>query len=317
MTTIPLIQSKKLDYDEILLTTVKAFYNNRKCGGALSDEFPPFCFDLKRSFTELAKLGTKDRCIYDRPTIGFAYAFRWHRIRFNQWIKCVDDFLNTLGKSRDLKDQTICVYDIGAGTGAVMLAWAIVLWARDQLKQPTPKVQYYNFDDSAFMIEFNKLLWIEFTKMFYCKVDAFWPHTTEQIKDSSCECTRVMCLSYFFDIDDKNDLAKEESNMAEIKNAFKPDWMLTINSHGKHRNIASKIFIPVAPTPCDVDYVLDDLDHRDDKVQRFLNTIINNCGLGGDVDNLKIKTYRTEFRDWTKTNDNNSSNIPQLIISKK
>lgn len=235
------IIAQQTNLEQIIVDVAQQYYTDRTNNGALADEFPDFCYDLQQSCNELDRLGQGQNCRYDRPTIGFAYSLRFHLKRFNQWIRFINVTINNW-IANDQLPECINVFDVGAGTGSVAWAWNIVLWARAQCNLQSPRVNVYNIDNAAFMIEYNKLLWNDYiaSPIGNSLNDVHWTHSIneELIQASQNNCYNILQLSYYFDHTDltnPTNIAHAQDNVTNLQRVLNIQKVFSLNSASKRR----------------------------------------------------------------------------------
>jgi hypothetical protein len=193
-----------------------------------------FTYCTKESSQELWLLKDgKDLC-YDRPTIGFSYSLWYHPKRINTFLRYFTDLIYD-----SHKEESIELFDLGAGTGAVLWAVGLIIQGLKELKLPCPKIRVVNIDTSAFMISYNyHFLWKNFSEEF--------PEVKEISRDSDYKinswtnvnnenCTNIwLCASYLFD---HSDNALEIANdFRYIIENYKPNKVILLSSVHKRKH---------------------------------------------------------------------------------
>ena len=149
------IEGQKDSLDSILAKASHKYYiDNKHFDNLIFDinETNKECFDLSRS---------KDLC-YDRPTIGFTYSLWYHGRRVNTFLKY---FASIIYKARN--EESITIFDLGAGTGAVQWAAGVVFSGMNILNIKTPLLKIVNVDTSPFMLDYNRTyLWPKFREKY-------------------------------------------------------------------------------------------------------------------------------------------------------
>ena len=148
-------QQPKLE--SILLASAEEYYNIYSTNNLF-----PFSFDAKKTGEELRLLGRGEDLCYDRPTIGFNYSLWFHAKRVNT---CLYYFTDLIYESK--YEDNINIFDLGAGTGAVLWAVGLVVSGLKNFKLPCPKIRVVNVDTSPFMLNYNvSYLWKFFIKEY-------------------------------------------------------------------------------------------------------------------------------------------------------
>ena len=214
-------QQPKLE--AILLNSAEEYYKKHSSNSTFA-----FDFDAKKTGEEMWLLSKGGDLCYDRPTIGFNYSLWYHPKRINTFLRYFTDLIY------DARNEvTIEIFDLGAGTGAVLWAVGLVVSGLKTLKMPCPKIRVINVDTSAFMIIYNyHYLWKNFVKEF--------PHA-EQISNQGdyrinswsnleeSKCTNIwICASYLFDHSENSTSIEEE--FKEIVKKYKPNKILLLSA---------------------------------------------------------------------------------------
>jgi DNA helicase II / ATP-dependent DNA helicase PcrA len=212
-------QQPKLE--SILLKTSEEYYNN------YSNQ-RTFSYDAKKTGEEMWQLGRGGDLCYDRPTIGFNYTLWYHPKRINTFLRYFTDLIY---ESRT--EKSIEVFDLGAGTGAVLWAVGLIVTGLKQLNMPCPNIRVINVDTSAFMLFYNyNYLWKNFVNEF--------PQASEISKqedysliswstlDETFSTNIWLCASYLFDHSDNLQVIAQD--FKEIVTKYKPDKVLLLSA---------------------------------------------------------------------------------------
>ncbi|TAF77369.1 MAG: DNA helicase UvrD [Bacteroidetes bacterium] len=212
-------QQPKLE--TILLTSAEEYYNNYSTKRT-------FAFDAKKTGQELWLLGGGEDLCYDRPTIGFNYSLWYHPKRINTFLRYFTDLIYD---SRN--EPNIEIFDLGAGTGAVLWAVGLVVQGLKTLGLPCPKIRVVNIDTSAFMVIYNfNYLWKNFVSEF--------PEAAEISKQSDyrlnswsnldeANCSNIwLCASYLFDHSENSESIAQE--FKSIVEKYKPNKVLLLSA---------------------------------------------------------------------------------------
>ncbi len=212
-------QQPKLE--TILLKAAEEYYHNYSTKQT-------FEFDAKKTGEELWLLRRGEDLCYDRPTIGFNYSLWYHPKRINTFLRYFTDLIYD---SRN--EPNIEIFDLGAGTGAVLWAVGLVVQGLKTLRLPCPKIRVVNIDTSAFMITYNfNYLWKNFVSEF--------PETEEISKESDyrlnswsnldeANCSNIwLCASYLFDHSENSASIAQE--FKAIVEKYKPNKVLLLSA---------------------------------------------------------------------------------------
>lgn len=138
------LSKQKEKLDRVITNAAKRFY-------AVRYTTSTFSYDVGSCTKEMwALAGSSDLC-YDRPSIGFCYSLWYHGNRVSSLLGI---FEAAMLNGSD--EQPIHIYDLGAGTGAVQWAEALIYSAMRELGIPTVPIRIINVDSSPFMIEYNQ-----------------------------------------------------------------------------------------------------------------------------------------------------------------
>jgi len=217
-------QQPKLE--SILLASAEEYYNNH------SDK-RTFPFDTRKTGEEMWVLSRGGDLCYDRPTIGFNYSLWYHPKRINTFLRYFTDLIYDART-----DSTIEIFDLGAGTGAVLWAVGLVVSGLKHLQMPCPKIRVANVDTSAFMLIYNyNYLWKNFLTEFphaaeISKQDDYRLNSWSNLDEARCTNTWI-CASYLFDHSENS-----ESIAAEFKGIvtrYKPNRVLLLSALPKRQ----------------------------------------------------------------------------------
>jgi len=113
-------------------------------------------FEWQASLDELLKLSSSTDAYYDRPTIGPAYALWYHARRVNPLVSQLERIVRLADERRH---PQVDVVDLGAGTGAVAWAAALVAGAVVELGHEPPQVVVHEVESSPLMTATADSLW--------------------------------------------------------------------------------------------------------------------------------------------------------------
>ncbi|WPV67121.1 UvrD-helicase domain-containing protein [Chitinophaga sp. LS1] len=193
-----------------------------------------FSYCTKQSCQELWLLNDgKDLC-YDRPTIGFSYSLWYHPKRINTFLEYFTDLIYA-----SLKEGSIEIFDLGAGTGAVQWAVGLIIQGLKELRLQCPKIRVINVDTSAFMISYNyHFLWKYFVQEYPAAQDIskncdYQLNSWTNI-DSGNYTNIWICASYLFDhSDNANEIVSEFKLIIEN---YKPNKVILLSSYHKRKH---------------------------------------------------------------------------------
>ena len=113
-------------------------------------------FEWQASLDELLKLSSSTDAYYDRPTIGPAYALWYHARRVNPLVSQLERIVR-LADERN--HRQVDVVDLGAGTGAVAWAAALVAGSDVELGHEPPRIVVHEVESSPLMTATADSLW--------------------------------------------------------------------------------------------------------------------------------------------------------------
>ena len=218
------IQSSKKTLDSCIRDAARDYYKNHK-------DAPNFLFDVRESTKECFNLSSgKDLC-YDRPSIGFTYSLWYQGRRINSFLKYLAE---SIYEARN--EQIITIYDLGAGTGAIQLACAIIIAAFKENNIESPKLKIINIDTSPFMLDYNRqYLWPALINHIPIVKETIIPsyHVNSWSADSDdfLETNSWITASYLFDhTENSNNLKNDFKKLIE---KIKPSKILLTSSYNK------------------------------------------------------------------------------------
>jgi hypothetical protein len=113
-------------------------------------------FEWQASLGELLKLSGSTDAYYDRPTIGPAYALWYHARRVNPLVSQLERIIRLADRRRH---RQVDVVDLGAGTGALAWAAALVAGAIVELGGEPPNIVVHEVESSPLMTDTADSLW--------------------------------------------------------------------------------------------------------------------------------------------------------------
>lgn len=220
-TLVNWLREQQPKLETILLNSAEEYYNNYS-------NKRTFAFDAKKTGEEMWLLSRGGDLCYDRPTIGFNYSLWYHPKRINTFLRYFTDLLYDARN-----ENTIEIFDLGAGTGAVLWAVGLVVSGLKTLQMPCPKIRVVNVDTSAFMLFYNyNYLWKNFVSEFplaeeISKQDDYKLNSWSNLDEANC-LNIWLCASYLFDHSENATSIAEE--FKEIVNRYKPNKVLLLSA---------------------------------------------------------------------------------------
>ena len=212
-------QQPKLE--TILLTSAEEYYNSYS-------NKRTFAFDAKKTGEEMWLLSRGGDLYDDRPTIGFNYSLWYHPKRINTFLRYFTDLIYDARNENKIE-----IFDLGAGTGAVLWAVGLVVSGLKELRMPCPNIRVVNVDTSAFMLFYNyNYLWKNFVSEFplaeeISKQDDYRLNAWSNLDEANC--TNIwLCASYLFDHSENSDSIAEEFKTIVTK--YKPNKVLLLSA---------------------------------------------------------------------------------------
>jgi DNA helicase II / ATP-dependent DNA helicase PcrA len=204
--------------DEIIALASDDFYQKHK-------DMSNFTYDVSESHDESYNLvQNKDLC-YDRPTTAFTYSLWYHGRRVNT-------FLSFFAKKIiSTNDNTIEIFDLGAGAGAIQWAVGLVFNFMRSKGMKTPTIKIINVDTSPFMLAYNRdYLWRRFLEKYsFCQEMTIDFEVNSWNNGQDIKVTNPwLAASYLFDItDDKDIISKDFVTLVKL---YKPKTVLLLTS---------------------------------------------------------------------------------------
>ena len=218
------LKEQQPNLENILLAAGEEYYNNYSSKRT-------FNFDAKKTGEELWLLGGGEDLCYDRPTIGFNYSLWYHPKRINTFLRYFTDLIYD---SRN--DSNIEIFDLGAGTGAVLWAVGLIVQGLKTLNLPCPKIRVVNIDTSPFMIMYNyHYLWKNFVLEYPAAADIskendYRLNSWSNLDESNCS-NIWLCASYLFDHSENREAIANDFKL--IVEQYKPNRILLLSSLNK------------------------------------------------------------------------------------
>src|SRR5690606_17308357 len=97
-------------------------------------------YDLRACSAESYRLSQGEDLCYDRPSSGLVYGLWYHPRRINT---CLRQVIPALLEDRP---RSVVAYDLGAGTGAFLWAFALTRWALKEAGLSAPDIHVVNID---------------------------------------------------------------------------------------------------------------------------------------------------------------------------
>ena len=139
------LKKQQVTLDAIIAEAAREFHvNNRSRTN--------YVHDLNTCNEESFRLVKGGDLCYDRYTMGLSYSTWYHARRVNTLIYPVLNMLYNNSGDR----ETIDIYDLGAGTGAVLWALSLAKIAIEATGKKVPKMHVRMLDASPFMLDYAK-----------------------------------------------------------------------------------------------------------------------------------------------------------------
>jgi DNA helicase-2/ATP-dependent DNA helicase PcrA len=220
-TLIAWLRPQQSKLEGILLEAASEYYKKYSGGNT-------FNYDARKTGEEMWLLGRGGDLCYDRPTIGFNYSLWYHPKRINTFLRYFTDLIY---ESRN--EKNIEIFDLGAGTGAVLWSVGLVVSGLKENGITCPSIRVINVDTSPFMIIYNyNYLWNKFKAAYphsesICKNGDYRLNSWSNLEESSC--TNIwLCASYLFDHSENiNSISTE---FKDIIQRYKPNKVLLLSS---------------------------------------------------------------------------------------
>lgn len=167
-----------------------------------------YAFDLKTCNDESFRLVNGMDICYDRYTIGISYSTWYHARRVNTLLLPVLELLDQYNEDR----QFIDVFDLGAGTGAVLWSLLLSKMALQEAGKDIPNIHIKMLDASPFMLEYNHkyLMPIFFNKYPACKDTTVELTINSWVNDTGRGLINPWIFaSYVFDHNENYELVEE------------------------------------------------------------------------------------------------------------
>lgn len=147
------LQQQQPIVDQLIYRAANRYYREQQQAG-----FTNLDYDIGITTRESLQLGQGDDLCYDRPTIGYTYSLWYHARRVNTFLRY---FLRELLAADP--DESLDIFDLGAGTGAVQWAVGLVVAGMQATGRRVPPITVINVDSSPFMLDYNRnYLWPQF-----------------------------------------------------------------------------------------------------------------------------------------------------------
>lgn len=270
--------------DRLIFKSASDFYSTYKDKRYLID-------DINNSSEELWQLSKgKDVC-YDRPTIGFVYSLWYHAKRVNTFLRY---FANTIVNT---SEKEIELFDLGAGTGAVKWAVALVYAGMKELGLTPPSLKIINIDTSPSMLDYNKsFLWKKFVEQYpICtEIQTEYDVNSWNNTDNKSYKNTWIAASYLFDHSDNKEVLGENFNSLVEK--YKPNILLLTTAFNK-KALLEEIIKKVAQSDKKKIYLV---NQQQENIQFFTGNLpeINRFRKGMN------DKFRTSFRGNANWDDN-------------
>ncbi|HSH64227.1 MAG TPA: UvrD-helicase domain-containing protein [Bacteroidia bacterium] len=218
------LREQQAPLEEVLLKSAEEYYSKNHTART-------FGFDAKKTGEELWHLGGGEDLCYDRPTIGFNYALWYHPKRINTFLRYFTDLIYD---SRN--EKNIEIFDLGAGTGAVLWAVGLVVQGLKTLNLSCPKIRVVNIDTSPFMLDYNQnYLWKNFNSTYplskgISNENDYRLNSWSNLDETNCS-NIWLCASYLFDHSENSQAIAND--FQEIIKRYSPNRVLLLSAMNK------------------------------------------------------------------------------------
>jgi DNA helicase-2/ATP-dependent DNA helicase PcrA len=216
------IENQKSTLDQIIFEAGNNFLQKNKTKSN-------FSFDLSECQSESFNLiGNKDLC-YDRYCTPFVYSLWYHARRLNTFLRF---FSRAILSSNN---RLIEIFDLGAGTGAVQFAAALVYLGMKEIGLHPPQIRIINIDTSPFMLSYNNdFLWQAFLNKYQtlkCNPNFTVEYNVNSwnVKTEQQAINPWITASYLFDISDNKEVVTND--FFEIIKHYNPTTVLLLTSN--------------------------------------------------------------------------------------
>ena len=203
--------------DQIIANACREFWEANQSN-------PNFKYDLHKSHSESYELVYGRDLCYDRYTTALAYTLWYHPRRINTFLSF---FIDQLLSWSEQAKQRIQLFDLGAGTGAVQWAIALVVYAMKKFGVPTPEIHIVNIDTSPFMLYFSRdYLWQHFLSQYDLKdihINIEYSVNSWNNEYDLQSTNTIIASSYLFDASDNKEAWIQVTNAtygAGLKGSF-------------------------------------------------------------------------------------------------
>jgi DNA helicase-2/ATP-dependent DNA helicase PcrA len=189
-----------------------------------------FAFDLEQCNIEALALSEKDDLCYDRPCTPLSYTIWYQGKRINAFLFY---FSKLLFDSRD--EESIQIFDLGAGAAAVQCACRVVLNGMESLGIKTPVVSIVNIDTSPLMLKYHyDFILPKMIKAFpLAKISSKYEVISWNRNPKDVYSNNWIVASYLFDHSENIDHVKE--GFYNLVNSIQPNKLLLITAFRKRQ----------------------------------------------------------------------------------
>ncbi|WP_299248837.1 UvrD-helicase domain-containing protein [uncultured Aquimarina sp.] len=218
------IRSIKNDLDNAIKLAAQNYYSKHK-----SDS--NFLFDVKETSKECYLLSKGADLCYDRPSIGFSYSLWYQGRRVNSFLKYLSQ---AIFEARN--EQSITIYDLGAGTGAIQWACAAVISSFKKYNIKAPVLKIINIDTSPFMLDYNRqYLWPALVSLLgevqNTIIPSYFVNSWNSDVDEFDYSNSWITASYLFDHTENSENLKKD--FKKLIEKIKPSKILLTSSYNK------------------------------------------------------------------------------------
>lgn len=195
---------------------------------------PNGLYDLRAATDESYRLSRGLDLCYDRPSTGLSYGLWYHARRVNTCLRQV------LPGLVDAVPGKLVVFDLGAGTGAFLWAFALGAYAVRRCGGAPPSLHVVNVDSSPVMLDYLGRAWGHLVRVFpEVREGVTWDRAVNSWTRSEASSTEGwLCASYLFDHSDKaDDLSRDFEAILETHSPSRV--LLSTSAKKGHAYLAS------------------------------------------------------------------------------
>jgi len=215
------IHQQKDTLDNIIASAGNDFYTQNK-------DRSNFSFDLNKCNEEALGLSGNDDLCYDRPGTPLSYTIWYQGKRINSFLFY---FSKLLYESKD--EESIQIFDLGAGAAAVQCACRVVLNGMETLGIKTPILSVINIDTSPLMLRYHydHILPKMLTAFPLAKIASKYDIISWNKNQDEVYSNNWIVASYLFDHSENLEYVKE--GFFDLVKTIQPNKLLLITAYRK------------------------------------------------------------------------------------